>query len=338
MRRRVAAFALLVVLVTGLVQCNGSTDAASDDLPLPERGPGSDGGRHEGDGSTLDANGGDDSSVGLDGGEDASLPACDRAKPFGAPTHLAGAWVATEPYSTPRLSADELTIYFTTRSAAGDSDMASATRATISTPFGAPTLLTTLNSAANDNDPSVSADHLSIWFHSSRDGDPDIFTATRATTASPWGMPTPVGPVNSPSSEAHAYYRQSANELWLISNRGTSYDIYMSTKVAGVFGTPQPIAALNSPLQDWQPQPSEDGLTMLLASDRAGGKGGLDLYLSQRANAAAVWDAPVAIAELNSANVEQAGWLSADGCRIYFSSDRDAPAVRNALWFAARPR
>src|SRR5205823_3195753 len=151
---------------------------------------------------------------------DAPTLGCDTTKPFGAATHLAGAWIATDHYSTPRLSSDELTVYYTTKGAAGDPGMGFATRASKTGQFGPPTLLTALNSTANDNDPSVSADHLSIWFHSARGGDADIYSATRATTKDAWGAPVPVGPANSASAEAHAYYRQSAGELWFISDRG----------------------------------------------------------------------------------------------------------------------
>jgi len=327
MRRGAVALAFAGL---ALAHCGGSEETSQEDVALPERGPGraKDGGRD----ATEDA-----PAPEREAGMDAPLTACDTAKPFGAPTHLAGAWLPAQPYSTPRLSADELTVYFTTRAAAGDSEMGVATRASKTAAFAAPAMLTALNSTASDNDPAVSADHLSIWFHSARDGDADIYTATRATTAEAWGTPVPVGPVNSASAEAHAYYRQSANELWLISNRGISYDIYVSTRAGGTFSAPVLVPELMSVTNDWQPQPSEDGLTMLLASDRQGGKGGFDLYLSRRATTSAPWSLPVAIDELNSASGEQAGWLSADGCRIYFSSDRDTPGT-HALFFAERPR
>jgi Tol biopolymer transport system component len=276
------------------------------------------------------------------GNDDASVltPACDTSKPFSAPTRLAGAWDPNTWYSTPRLSSDELTIYYTTV-VAGVAKMGHATRATPAAAFGPPSLITAEESAANDNDPSVGADQLSLWFQSTRSGAQHIYTATRASTSVDFGAPSLIPVVNSAASEAHAYFRKSGSELWFISTRGDAanhYHIYMSRMTGTTFAAPLPIAELNSPSNDFAPQPSEDGLTLLMTSDRAGGKGSFDLYLARRASTALPWSAPEPIAELNTANFESGGWLSDDGCRITFSSDRDAPTVRHSLWYAERPK
>ncbi len=334
MRRALVVAAGAFALAAATHCSSGGDGPPAFATPLPDRTPGKD----DAGGDAAAMMWGDDDG-GVLGSDSGPTPACDTSLPFGAPSALAGAWATGGAYSTPRLSADELTIYFTTKSAAGDAELAYATRTSIGAAFGAPVMLTALNSTANDNDPSVSADHLSIWFHSARGGNPDVYTASRASTTAAWGAPTAVAAVNTTSAEAHAYYRQAASELWFISNRAaTTYDIYCSAKSGGTFAAPVLVMPLESPSNDWQPQPSEDGLTILLASDRTGGKGSFDLYLARRAKTTDAWSVPVAIAELNTANQEQAGWLSADGCRIYFSTDRDAPAVRNVLYYAERPR
>jgi len=49
--------------------------------------------------------------------------------------------------------------------------------------------VTELNTTFEDQQPNVSHDGLTIVFASNRDGNMDIFRATRATTADPWGTP-----------------------------------------------------------------------------------------------------------------------------------------------------
>jgi Tol biopolymer transport system component len=266
-------------------------------------------------------------------------PACDRTKPFSAPTRLPGAWDPNTHYSTPRLSTDELTIYYTTV-ISGVAKMGRATRLTPAAAFDAPSLITPEESRANDNDPSVSFDNLTIWFQSTRSGAQHLWMASRASTTVDFDAPSLVPVVNSAASEAHAYFRQTAGELWFISTRGdprSFYHIYMSKVTGTTFAPPLPVAELNSASNDYGPQPSQDGLTMLLFSDRPGGQGSFDLYLAQRASTSLPWGAPQPIAELNTPHFESGGWLSDDGCRITFSSDRDAPGVRHALYFAQRP-
>jgi hypothetical protein len=76
---------------------------------------------------------------------------------------------------------------------------------------------------------------------------------------------------------------------------------------------------------------------MLFASDRDGGAGKMDLWIARRASTAAPFAPPTPLTELNSPNVDQAGWLSADGCRIWFSSGRATADLRQQIFFAQRP-
>lgn len=59
---------------------------------------------------------------------------------------------------------------------------------------------------------------------------------------------------------------------------------------------------LNTPSQDGCPIQSPDGLNLYLASNRPGGKGGLDIWMASRASTAAPWGAPQNLGEpVNSA-------------------------------------
>jgi hypothetical protein len=59
---------------------------------------------------------------------------------------------------------------------------------------------------------------------------------------------------------------------------------------------------LNTASLDGCPIQSPDGLSLYMASNRPGGKGGLDIWVATRASASAPWDAPVNLGEpVNSA-------------------------------------
>jgi hypothetical protein len=315
-----------------LLQCGGGdASSAGDDIALPTRVDGmTDGGPPIEDGPRTDATA---------FAPDAPPPRCDPAKPFGAPVRLAD-FDAKAMRSTPRLTPDELAIYFTTNGADAGADLSMAKRASTTAPFAGETILAQ-STPSNENDPMVAADQLSLWFHSNRAGTADIFLATRAATGAPFGTAAAVPGIDLPTAnENHAYFRSEGSELWFISDRpGTAggFDIYVATRTGTMFAAPARVAELSSAGQDWQPQPSEDGLTVLFASDRDGGAGKMDLWIAHRGSTAAPFAPPTPLTELNSPSVDQAGWLSADGCRIWFSSGRATADLRQQIFFAQRP-
>jgi hypothetical protein len=76
---------------------------------------------------------------------------------------------------------------------------------------------------------------------------------------------------------------------------------------------------------------------MLFASDRPTAGSGFHLWISNRNSDGDPWGDPQPLTELNSPapSMEFAGWISADRCRIYFSSSRDGAIHRT--YFASRP-
>jgi Tol biopolymer transport system component len=313
MRRWAALSAIVCAAV--VAHCGGDEDPPPFEVPLPDRG-----GVPEASAPDVDP-------------PDAAAP-CDRNKPFGAPVAAPGL-DPTIFAATPRLSADELTLYFTGRPEAGAATrLMRATRATTTSPFGAPEVLGKPSSTSDDHDPAVAADGLSLWFHSSRSGNPDIYTSTLG--GADFGAAAPVTAVNTDAGEAHAYFWFGGSQLWFSSDRGKSWDLYTATGKG--FGPPKKVTELSSPDDDWQPMITEDGLTVVFASNRDGGAGRYDLYIANRAATTAAFDPPTRIAELATADQEYAGWLSADRCRLWFSSDHQTPGVHHSIYVATRPR
>ncbi len=66
------------------------------------------------------------------------------------------------------------------------------------------------------------------------------------------------------------------------------------------FDEPVLVGPVNSEVFDTSPALSLDGLSLWFSSDRDGGAGGADIYVSRRARRADDWSVPTLVAELNS--------------------------------------
>jgi Tol biopolymer transport system component len=264
---------------------------------------------------------------------------CDLSKPFQAPSLVAGL-AAGQHFATPRLSKDELTVYFTMRDANGKSRIGRSVRTSLATPFGAATVLDAQSSTAKDNDPSVSADGASLWFSSERAGSNDkLYMASLVPGTAMFGAAVPVATVSSGATadDQHPYYRvNGGGELWFSSTRNGEWDIFVAKRNGAGFDAPKRVEELHATAATRQPMVSEDGLSILFASERAGGLGQRDLWTATRTSVATSFGAPVALSAVNSAADEFAGFISNDGCRVYFSSDR-AAAKTHSVYVAERP-
>ena len=84
-------------------------------------------------------------------------------------------------------------------------------------------------------------------------------------------------------------------------------------------------AVVNSNQRDLGPELSRDGLSLYFNSERSGGFGGMDIYVSHRDCEACSWGAPVNLGTgINSAAVEESPALSADGHLLFFNSTNTA--------------
>lgn len=80
---------------------------------------------------------------------------------------------------------------------------------------------------------------------------------------------------------------------------------------------------VNSSANDQHPAISRDGLSLYFASDRAGGSGGLDLYVTRRNGLDAPWGAPVNLGPvINSPTMDLAPDLTDDGHHLFYHSGR----------------
>ena len=79
-------------------------------------------------------------------------------------------------------------------------------------------------------------------------------------------------------------------------------DVWFATRgsPSAPFGTPAPVTVVNGASFETSSAISTDGLTLWFGSDRAGGVGANDIWVSQRATRTAAWSTPVNVVALNS--------------------------------------
>jgi len=90
------------------------------------------------------------------------------------------------------------------------------------------------------------------------------------------------------------------------------------------FSMPQNLGAtVNTASSDEHPAIAPSGLSLYFASDRPGGLGGRDIYVSQRATLSSAWGAAQSLgATLNTSVNEVVGSISPDGREMFLNSNR----------------
>jgi hypothetical protein len=172
--------------------------------------------------------------------------------------------------------------------------------------FSAPVPLETVNSPFSEEGPFLSANGLRLYFSSERiDGDAnDLWVAERPDLESSFGQPTPVYGVNTANDERDPSLTD--DELTIFFERqpsdfSTPRQLYSATRasVAEPFDTPVLITLPATTSVD-DPHPSPDGLMLHFASNRTGGQGGVDIWLTTRSNSAGSFGDPALVEGINS--------------------------------------
>lgn len=208
------------------------------------------------------------------------------------------------------------------------------------TPFGEPVLVEELFAPeASNDDPSLTADMLELYFDTDRAGTSDIWRATRSSVDAPWGAPEPVAILNSRASEGTPELAPDGLTLWFASDRLTTgtMDVWVTQRASRE--EPWSTATLanglgiNSPSNERGAAPAADGHMLFFQSDREGSLGGWDLYLTERAAPTEPWEAAAHLVEISSTGKDISPFPTQDALLIYFASDRSG--VTN-LYVAAR--
>jgi WD40-like Beta Propeller Repeat len=269
--------------------------------------------------------------------EDAALTvadatgSCSATSSFGGPMLVHGGVNSADDDFAPRLSPDELNIYFARRPAdnlMAPSHIYVATRPTVASPFDAAIALA-INSAASDADPMIADDGLTLFFSSDRpngSGEFDLYWAHRASTSVPFTTASLVPTVNSPGSELQPFLA-SDGDLWFAYRKpgmDNALHLRRAPRAGTGFDPPVAVAELDSPTDDTWPLLATDGLTIYFSSLRVSAvmQGKANVWASHRSSRTATFDAPGSVIEVNSPATDLAGWISPDNCRLYLASNR----------------
>ena len=96
-------------------------------------------------------------------------------------------------------------------------------------------------------------------------------------------------------------------------------------------------AAVNSPFMDNVPDVSRDGLSLYFGSNRPGGSGASDLWVSRRASVDEPWGVAVNLGPtVNSTSGELGPNVSPDGHFLFFTSNRPGGFGLNDIWVSWR--
>ena len=150
-----------------------------------------------------------------------------------------------------------------------------------------------ISTAADDYEPRLSADGLTLFFVRGKAGEnADILVSRRIP-----GVP-------------------GAQER---SEPDGSIDLKVGS--TGVWSDPEPLVDVNSEYDDLGPEPSADGRSLYFYSDRPGGSGGYDLWVAHRGDSA--WQTPINLGPfVNSEFNDYGPALTPDGQTLYFASNR----------------
>ncbi len=147
-----------------------------------------------------------------------------------------------------------------------------------------------------------------------------------------WQPPKPVLRPDAPNADEYEP-RLSADGTLMVFVRGKpgqNADLFESRFVNGAWSEARAIGAINTERDELGPELASDGRSLYFYSDRAGGLGGFDLWVSRRQTAPAgrgadveEWGEPVNLgASVNSVENEYGVAIAPDGATLYFSSNR----------------
>jgi len=192
--------------------------------------------------------------------------------------------------------------------------------------------------------PAVSADGQELWLGMNLAGSTDIYVSSRRQGG--WSTPTLVPELsNEDYDDAPRPPAVNGTIMPLSSKRhggpAPLYQIYLSTRASADAAWSEPSKALlgsvdSDAFQSADGFLSEDGLALYFSSTRDGEHDDSDLYLARRSSIDAAFGEPQPLVDLNDLggiSEERMPWLSPDGSRLYFASDRSG---QYALYVATK--
>lgn len=201
--------------------------------------------------------------------------------------------------------------------------------------------LSAVNTPYSEYTPFITADEHFLFFQSNRPdgvdqaGDFDLwYSENEVTEGTPkFKAPANVGlPVNSAYFDGHPTLRKLPTgeyEMYFCSfaeegRQGPQLtNLYYTILKNDKWSVPTPVVEINSDFHDRMPSISQDGRYLYFSSDRPGGFGRDDIWISEYDYAAKRWGKPYnAGRSINTPASEVTPAIHSDNITLYFSSDR----------------
>lgn len=224
----------------------------------------------------------------------------------------------------PALTADELLIYFGSDrpGGLGGTDLWRARRDSVDAAWDAPEPVTELNGADEDISPHLSADGLTIWYASRRQGvnNISILVATRASRDSEWDPPALAAPlIDTGGGEFSPTLYADDTRMLYASDREDGGDVWETRLAGDQWQAPVLRDDLNSPLADGAPAIYRRGLEVVFNRETETTS---VLMVATRDGVDARWDEATLLG-VSTGGRDSDAWVSEDGRSLYFDSDRD---------------
>jgi hypothetical protein len=270
----------------------------------------------------------------------------------------------------PAISSDDLSLYISSNRPGGygDNDIWVSQRARADDAWGAPKNLgsninldPSSNVLSSEYAPDLSPD--GHWLFFTRESPPmsnksDIWCSHRQHTHDDFGWKPAfklAGQINRPDTDENAptFFRDEQTGITTIYFNSQlrrdgpgDFDIYASTlgpdeplKPDSMWGRGALVPELCSRQRDTRTSIRRDGLEMFITSNRPGGFGGIDLWVSTRATTLDAWSVPVNLGLTVNSSADDGGpALSADGTTLYFYSTRPGGIGFRDLYVTTRTR
>ena len=179
-----------------------------------------------------------------------------------------------------------------------------------------------VNAAKNTSMPTLSDDQLVMIvmrYESPKDKVNGIHELHRPSQDAPWEV------VAKLADTTEGYPTLSADGLILLTTSyGQDREMFVRTRTSreAPWSARRPIESLETKSNEYRPVISPDGLMLVFSSNRAGGVGLQDLWLSRRADLNADWQPPVRLGnKVNTPKGEHASQILTDGKTILVNRD-----------------
>jgi len=150
--------------------------------------------------------------------------------------------------------------------------------------FGSYNALVSVGTEVDEAHPWLTADEQDVYFSRKTEGGWRQFVASKPKDGGQFGNPVQL---KLPLGYHHATLTPDGKTMYLqgpvaSQGKGRRWGLFVSTSTGkGTWSKPEPLTGLNqtaSQQGDLSPALSRDGATLYFVSDRAGGKGGLDIW------------------------------------------------------------